>query len=42
MTLDIDTRRTEHSRIAEIDWNHLPFGRIYSDHMMMMDFRSDA
>jgi branched-chain amino acid aminotransferase len=39
MTLDIDTRRTDNSRIAEIDWNHLPFGRVYSDHMMMMDYR---
>jgi branched-chain amino acid aminotransferase len=42
MTIDIDTQRTDHSRIADIDWNHLPFGRIYSDHMMVMDYRGGA
>jgi branched-chain amino acid aminotransferase len=38
MTLEISVQRTAHSRITGIDWQHLPFGRIYSDHMLMMDY----
>lgn len=42
MTLSIAARKTENSRLADIDWNHLPFGRIFTDHMLSMDYRDGA
>lgn len=38
MTAEISITKTQHSRLSTIDWNHLPFGRIFTDHMLMMDF----
>jgi len=29
---------TSHSRLPEVDFTHLPFGRIFSDHMFQADF----
>lgn len=37
-TLSVKVTRTEHSRIQEVDWNNLPFGKIFSDHMLVMDY----
>lgn len=34
---NIDIQPTQHSRIGEIDFSHLPFGRIFSDHMLVAD-----
>jgi branched-chain amino acid aminotransferase len=31
-------RRTEKSRISETDFNNLPFGRVFSDHMFIADY----
>ncbi|MFN5911563.1 MAG: branched-chain amino acid aminotransferase [Bacteroidota bacterium] len=31
--------RTETSRIAQVDWDNLPFGKIFSDHMLVMDYK---
>ena len=42
MSISVKTTRTEHSRLPGIDWNHLPFGRIFTDHMLSMDFRDGA
>lgn len=30
------------SKLASIDWNHLPFGRLFSDHMLVMDYCNGA
>jgi branched-chain amino acid aminotransferase len=37
-TLDIKIIKTEKSRISEVDFSNLPFGRIFSDHMFVMDY----
>ncbi|MCB9188080.1 MAG: branched-chain amino acid aminotransferase [Flavobacteriales bacterium] len=36
--LNISISKTTHSRINELDWNDLPFGRVFSDHMFEMDY----
>ena len=37
-TLDIKTTKTIHSRLHETDFNHLPFGKTFSDHMFVADY----
>lgn len=37
-TLDIKITKTPHSRLAETDFNNLPFGRNFSDHMFVADY----
>lgn len=34
----IDIKKTTKSKINEVDFNNLPFGKIYSDHMMYCDY----
>lgn len=38
-TLSVKVTRTTHSRLTEVDWNNLPFGKIFSDHMLVMDYK---
>jgi branched-chain amino acid aminotransferase len=38
-TLKINMERTRRSRLPEVDFSNLPFGKVYSDHMFMADFR---
>jgi len=38
-TVSVKVTRTESSKIGEVDWNNLPFGRIFADHMLVMDYR---
>jgi branched-chain amino acid aminotransferase len=38
-TISIKINRTQHSRISEVDWDNLPFGKVFSDHMLVMDYR---
>jgi branched-chain amino acid aminotransferase len=33
---------TSHSRINEVDWDHLSFGKTFSDHMLVMDYANGA
>lgn len=33
---------TPTSRLSQVDWNNLPFGKIFSDHMLVMDFKDGA
>jgi branched-chain amino acid aminotransferase len=35
---DLLITKTTQSRISEVDFNNIPFGRIFSDHMLVMDF----
>lgn len=34
-----DIQRVEKSRISEVNFNDLPFGRVFSDHMFVMDYK---
>lgn len=38
-TLKIDTRKTSKSRLKEVDFHNIPFGKVYADHMFMADYR---
>jgi branched-chain amino acid aminotransferase len=37
-TVDIQVTRVKRSRLHEIDYNHLPFGKFFSDHMLEADY----
>ncbi|WP_017732147.1 branched-chain amino acid aminotransferase [Nafulsella turpanensis] len=37
-TLNIDIRRTANSRIKEVDFANIPFGKVYADHMFVADY----
>ncbi|MDN3581076.1 branched-chain amino acid aminotransferase [Mucilaginibacter flavus] len=37
-TLDIKITKTTHSRLAETDFDNLPFGKTFSDHMFVADY----
>jgi branched-chain amino acid aminotransferase len=37
-TMDIPVIRVKRSRLAEIDFDHLPFGKFFSDHMLEADY----
>lgn len=37
-TLDIRIQKTSESRLEKTDFNHLPFGRVFSDHMFVADY----
>ena len=41
-TLTINTTRTSESKINQVDWENLPFGRVFSDHMLIMDYADGA
>jgi branched-chain amino acid aminotransferase len=42
MTSQIEIQRIEKSKIASVDFNNLPFGTVYSDHMLECDFKNGA
>ncbi len=33
---------TPTSRLSQVDWDNLPFGKIFSDHMLVMDYKDGA
>ncbi|HLV41929.1 MAG TPA: branched-chain amino acid aminotransferase [Brumimicrobium sp.] len=35
----IKTKRIKESKINEVDWDNIPFGRVFSDHMLVMDYK---
>lgn len=39
VTDNIQVERVKHSRISQVDFSDLPFGKIYTDHMFMADYR---
>lgn len=41
-TNKISVQRVEKSRVDEFDFNNMPFGKHYTDHMFMADFRDGA
>ncbi len=38
-TLKISTSRVSESRLAKVDLSNIPFGKVYTDHMFMADYR---
>jgi len=38
-TISIKINKTERSRIPDVDWENLPFGKVFSDHMLVMDYK---
>ena len=38
LTSSIKIKKTDASRINEVDFNNIPFGKVFSDHMFMMDY----
>ena len=37
-TFQIKIKKTEKTRIHEVDFSQIPFGKVYSDHMLVADF----
>lgn len=42
MTFNIDIQQTKNSKIETVDFNNLPFGSVYSDHMLVCDYKDGA
>jgi branched-chain amino acid aminotransferase len=39
-TENISIQKTKVSRISEVDFNNIPFGKIYTDHMFLADYKN--
>ena len=39
-TQKISIQKVKQSRLPEVDFSNIPFGKIYTDHMFMADFRN--
>jgi branched-chain amino acid aminotransferase len=39
-TINIEVRKTEASKLPKVDFNNIPFGKVYSDHMFVADFEN--
>ncbi len=39
-TLDIKVNRASTSRLSQVDFQNIPFGKVYAEHMFLADFRS--
>lgn len=40
--ITVKTTLTSSSRIQQVDWENLPFGKVFSDHMLVMDYKDGA
>ena len=40
MSLNIKVEKVKHSRIKDIDFDNLPFGQVFSDHMLTCDYEN--
>jgi len=38
-TTEIRTTLTQRSKLANVDWDNLPFGQIFTDHMLIMNYK---
>lgn len=38
-TISIKIEKTTNSKINSVDWENLPFGKVFSDHILEMDYR---
>lgn len=41
-TISVNINKTDKSRIQDVDWENLPFGRVFSDHMLVMEYKDEA
>ena len=39
-TAPIHVEKVQQSRVDSVDWNNLPFGKIFSDHMFVSDYKA--
>ena len=39
---ELKISKTSESRINQVDWDNLPFGKVFSDHMLVMDYKDGA
>ena len=42
LTMKIKVTKTEQSKINEVDFDNLPFGSVFSDHMLVCDYKNGA
>ena len=42
MEFNIRITKTQNSRLQEVDFDNIPFGRVFSDHMFVMDYKDGA
>lgn len=42
MSVEIRVERTENSRIDSVDFNNLPFGKVFSDHMFVCEYKDGS
>src|ERR1041385_3682174 len=38
----IEVIKTKDSRLSQVDFTNLPFGRIFADHMFVMDYKNGS
>lgn len=38
-TISVKITKTGNSRLSQVDWENLPFGKVFSDHMLVMDYK---
>lgn len=38
-TLEFKISKTSDSKLSQVDWENLQFGKVFSDHMLVMDFK---
>lgn len=38
-TLAFNISKTNNSKLSQVDWENLPFGKVFSDHMLVMEFK---
>lgn len=41
-TVSIKVTPTHASKLSMVDWENLPFGKVFSDHMLIMDYKDGA
>ena len=41
-TLNINITKTQQSRLSQVDFNNIPFGRVFSDHMFIADYNGKS
>lgn len=39
-TFTINKKRTDSSDLERVDWDNLPFGKVFSDHMLVLDYKN--
>ncbi|MGB1507744.1 MAG: branched chain amino acid aminotransferase, partial [Crocinitomicaceae bacterium] len=38
-TLSLKITKSDNSRINSVDWDNLPFGKVFSDHILVMEYK---